>query len=371
MRPHRIQWSSIGEWSGLRPPFPWMHCDAVTPASDSNELPKLQVSDGRWKEQLKLSHGQISSSSWLYWRQVASIRLLLSRDGLNWIRNTFLWSFLPLWSSSFGTWAPVLPPYLWWHPSMMHAYPPPPPMLLSRSSPPAIIKMRMMNIDFVPRFRFLAPLERDWNNDMHLQMKDVMKLNERRWHWIWWKSRFRSEGRMKVSNSEHLDGCCIRREDRLVENSRVVVISRRKVESSHVQFRWSKMLIGWVESFNVIPIRFEYEKRNTRESRESRWFSRSLPSVSVSPLSVVSSPWLVYCCLCMLSLREWAFAHVEKISKEESSSLSLLRSIGILLGAEERETASPHFSPKFSNRAYVYNWISKSSCYFKAISSHY
>ena len=69
----------------------------------------------------------------------------------------------------------------------------------------------------------------------------------------------------------------------------------------------------------------------------------------------------------MLSLREWAFAHVEKISKEESSSLSLLRSIGILLGAEERETASPHFSPKISNRAYVYNWISKSSCYFKAI----
>ena len=53
----------------------------------------------------------------------------------------------------------------------------------------------------------------------------------------------------------------------------------------------------------------------------------------------------------MLSLREWAFAHVEKISKEESSSLSLLRSIGILLGAEERETASPHFSPKISNRA--------------------
>ena len=85
------------------------------------------------------------------------------------------------------------------------------------------------------------------------------------------------------------------------------------------------------------------EEGNSRMIMRLSW-GKNVALMSTSLPGLTLSLWMF-----MLSL------HVEKISKEESSSLSLLR-IGILLGAEERETASPHFSPKFSNRAYVYNF---------------
>ena len=66
-----------------------------------------------------------------------------------------------------------------------------------------------------------------------------------------------------------------------------------------------------------------------------------------APISPKVQDWLYLCGRCMLSLREWAFAHVEKISKEESSSLSLLRSIGIpAWSGGARDCFSSLFAPK-------------------------